>query len=153
MSFRMLASGPAALALAAGVASHPAGAQGVDDAHVKKTSVIHERVIALDAHDDISPSKFVFSLNYTQELDTLVNLPTIKSGSLDVLRVMDEVQKIGRKLQKGRRPNDESGRIAAAVNRSPGILAAQPARQPKRVRGTFWLALGLALVALVVMLA
>jgi membrane dipeptidase len=74
----------ATLALAAAVSSPPAGAQGAaEDALVKKARAIHERVIGLDTHVDINPSNFGFSLNYTQDLDTQVNLPAMKAGGLD----------------------------------------------------------------------
>jgi membrane dipeptidase len=84
VTYRILTSGAAALALAATVTYHRAGAQGAaDDALVKKAHAIHERVIALDTHDDISASNFGFSLNYTHALDTQVNLPKMKAGGLD----------------------------------------------------------------------
>jgi len=54
-----------------------------DAALVKKARAIHDRVIALDTHDDINPDNFSWSLNYTQDLDTQVNLPKMKRGGLD----------------------------------------------------------------------
>ena len=54
-----------------------------DAALVKRARAIHERVIALDTHDDINPRNFSWSLNYTQDLDTQVNLPKMKRGGLD----------------------------------------------------------------------
>jgi membrane dipeptidase len=54
-----------------------------DPALVKRARAIHERVIALDTHDDINPRNFSWSLNYTQDLDTQVNLPKMKRGGLD----------------------------------------------------------------------
>jgi membrane dipeptidase len=54
-----------------------------EDALVKKARAIHDKVIALDTHDDINPRNFSFSLNYTQDLDTQVNLPKMKRGGLD----------------------------------------------------------------------
>jgi membrane dipeptidase len=56
---------------------------GEDAALVKRARAIHERVIALDTHDDINPRNFSWSLNYTQDLDTQVNLPKMKRGGLD----------------------------------------------------------------------
>jgi membrane dipeptidase len=50
---------------------------------VKRARAIHERVIALDTHDDINPRNFSWSLNYTQDLETQVNLPKMKRGGLD----------------------------------------------------------------------
>jgi membrane dipeptidase len=59
--------------------------QSTDEtALVKRARAIHERVIALDTHDDINPRNFSWSLNYTQDLDTQVNLPKMKRGGLDV---------------------------------------------------------------------
>jgi membrane dipeptidase len=48
-----------------------------------KARGIHERVIALDTHDDINPNNFMLSLNYTQDLGNQVNLPKMKKGGLD----------------------------------------------------------------------
>src|SRR6185295_683359 len=53
------------------------------DALVKKAHAIHDRVIALDTHDDISPADFTPERNYTQRLDTQVNLPKMIDGGLD----------------------------------------------------------------------
>jgi membrane dipeptidase len=54
-----------------------------DDGLLKKARAIHQRVIALDTHDDIDPRNFSWSLNYTKDLDTQVNLPKMKRGGLD----------------------------------------------------------------------
>jgi membrane dipeptidase len=54
-----------------------------DAALVRKARAIHDKVIALDTHDDIEPRNFSWSLNYTQDLDTQVNLPKMKRGGLD----------------------------------------------------------------------
>ena len=45
---------------------------------------IHERVITLDTHDDISPANFTAERNYTMDLETQVNLPKMVAGGLDV---------------------------------------------------------------------
>lgn len=45
---------------------------------------IHERVITLDTHDDINTDNFTAEKNYTQDLDTQVNLPKMEEGGLDV---------------------------------------------------------------------
>jgi membrane dipeptidase len=45
---------------------------------------IHDRVIALDTHNDIDPQNFTASCNYTMRLTTQVNLPKMKEGGLDV---------------------------------------------------------------------
>lgn len=45
---------------------------------------IHERVITIDTHDDINVANFTDSTNYSQNLDTQVNLPKMIEGGLDV---------------------------------------------------------------------
>ena len=54
-----------------------------DDALVKKARTIHERVIALDTHNDITPNDFTAERNYTQDLGNQVNLPKMIKGGLD----------------------------------------------------------------------
>jgi membrane dipeptidase len=61
----------------------PGAAEQSDDAMVKKARAIHEKVIALDTHDDIAPNNFTAERNYTQRLDTQVNLPKMLEGGLD----------------------------------------------------------------------
>ena len=50
---------------------------------VRRARAIHERVIALDTHNDIEPENFTAQKNYTQRLDTQVNLPKMIEGGLD----------------------------------------------------------------------
>ena len=45
---------------------------------------IHDRVITLDTHDDISTSNFTAERNYTMDLSTQVTLPKMEAGGLDV---------------------------------------------------------------------
>ncbi len=45
---------------------------------------IHENVITIDTHDDINLKNFTDSINYTQDLETQVNLPKMKAGGLNV---------------------------------------------------------------------
>lgn len=45
---------------------------------------IHDSVITIDTHDDINVKNFTDSINYTQRLETQVNLPKMKEGGLDV---------------------------------------------------------------------
>ena len=45
---------------------------------------IHNRVITLDTHADINTENFTATRNYTQDLDTQVNLPKMQAGGLDV---------------------------------------------------------------------
>ena len=74
-----------AAALFLGAALWPIRAQSpsAGDALVKKARAIHERVIALDTHNDIEPENFTTTRNYTQRLDTQVNLPKMTEGGLD----------------------------------------------------------------------
>ncbi len=53
------------------------------DLLMKMARVIHERVVTLDAHVDIAPADFTAERNYTQRLDTQVNLPKMFEGGLD----------------------------------------------------------------------
>ena len=52
---------------------------------VKKAREIHARVLTLDTHVDISPANFTAERNYTQRLDTQVNLPKMVEGGLDAV--------------------------------------------------------------------
>src|SRR5215203_2686375 len=74
-----------ALMLAAGIITHPTGAQqpAADDALIAKARGIHERVITLDTHNDISPTNFTADRNYTEDLGNQVNLPKMVKGGLD----------------------------------------------------------------------
>ena len=51
---------------------------------VARARDIHERVITLDTHNDISASNFTAERNYTQDLGNQVNLPKMEAGGLDV---------------------------------------------------------------------
>lgn len=55
-----------------------------NDDLLKKAKEIHERVITLDTHDDISIKNFTDTINYSQRLENQVNLPKMKEGGLDV---------------------------------------------------------------------
>ncbi len=50
----------------------------------EKAQCIHDAVITIDTHDDINVNNFTDSINYTQNLNTQVNLPKMKEGGLDV---------------------------------------------------------------------
>jgi membrane dipeptidase len=75
----------AALALAVVVSDRSAVAQrpGADEALIARAREIHEKVITLDTHDDINPGNFTAEQNYTQDLNTQVNLPKMIKGGLD----------------------------------------------------------------------
>lgn len=51
---------------------------------MEKAKRIHEQVITIDTHADINVKNFTDSVNYTQRLETQVNLPKMKEGGLDV---------------------------------------------------------------------
>jgi membrane dipeptidase len=75
---------PVSLLLLTMVVAAPAFAQtGADAALIQRARAIHDRVIALDTHADINPDNFTRQKNYTQRLDTQVNLPKMKEGGLD----------------------------------------------------------------------
>ncbi len=61
----------------------PSAQAGADAALVARARAIHERVITLDTHVDINPDNFTRQKNYTQRLDTQVNLPKMVEGGLD----------------------------------------------------------------------
>ncbi|WPY97197.1 dipeptidase [Christiangramia sp. OXR-203] len=59
-------------------------AQTQDSELIEKATRIHERVITIDTHNDININNFTTEKNYTQDLDTQVNLPKMLAGGLDV---------------------------------------------------------------------
>ena len=73
------------LTLPVGAQQAPASAQAppADAALVAKARAIHDKVIALDTHVDIGVANFTATQNYTQDLQTQVNLPKMISGGLD----------------------------------------------------------------------
>jgi membrane dipeptidase len=75
-------SSSAALAAAAVALGASAIPQAQPDI-VARARAIHERVIALDTHNDIDPQNFTASCNYAMRLTTQVNLPKMKEGGLD----------------------------------------------------------------------
>ena len=50
---------------------------------IAKAKRIHQRVLTLDTHNDIDLANFSFSRNYTQNIDSQVNLPKMIAGGLD----------------------------------------------------------------------
>jgi membrane dipeptidase len=83
MTRAYVSGGAAALAFLAALAAPAAQTPAADDALVKKARAIHERVIALDTHDDIDAGNFTPERNYTQDLGNQVNLPKMVAGGLD----------------------------------------------------------------------
>ena len=51
---------------------------------IERARGIHDRVITLDTHNDISLANFTEERNYTMDLSTQVNLPKMEEGGLDV---------------------------------------------------------------------
>jgi membrane dipeptidase len=81
-SVRLLLSAAALVSLT-GVAG---GQQATDSALVAKARAIHDRVIALDTHVDIDARNFTAEHpNYTDRLNTQVNLPKMFEGGLDAV--------------------------------------------------------------------
>jgi len=74
---RLRLAGVLAVSLGAGVL---AAQTSPEDALTKKARAIHERVLTLDTHNDISPANFTSVCNYTMDLPTQVNLPRMISG-------------------------------------------------------------------------
>ena len=61
------------------------GCQQGKDQITQKAREIHDRVITIDTHVDISTSNFTEEQNYTEDLGTQVTLPKIEEGGLDVV--------------------------------------------------------------------
>jgi membrane dipeptidase len=55
-----------------------------DEKLFKKAKAIHESVITIDTHNDFNVANFTAEKNYTQRLNTQVNLPKMVEGGLDV---------------------------------------------------------------------
>jgi len=72
----------AALALVGACAGEPAAETEAE--LVERARGIHERVITMDTHVDISTANFTADRNYTQDLPTQVDLPSMEEGGLDV---------------------------------------------------------------------
>jgi len=70
--------------LATAVAAALAASVSAQQDLIARARAIHERVIALDTHNDIDPQNFTAECNYTMRLTTQVNLPKMKEGGLDV---------------------------------------------------------------------
>lgn len=51
---------------------------------IKNAIKIHKNVITIDTHDDINIKNFTQDKNYTQNLESQVNIPKMKEGGLDV---------------------------------------------------------------------
>ncbi|MDF4203125.1 dipeptidase [Maribacter sp. SA7] len=56
----------------------------IEETTLEKARRIHDDVITIDTHNDINIKNFTDSVNYSQKLDSQVNLPKMKEGGLDV---------------------------------------------------------------------
>ena len=101
------------LALLSLLVSLPSAAvfgQTTDKAEAKlraKAEKIHKSVITLDTHNDISTSNFTDTSNYSQDLNTQVNIPKMRKGGLDVSWMV---------VYTGQGPLTEEGYAAAYKN-------------------------------------
>ncbi len=50
----------------------------------ERAEKLHQKIITIDTHDDINVKNFTDSINYTQRLETQINLPKMNEGGLDV---------------------------------------------------------------------
>ena len=97
----------AALLLALPSASLIAQTQTDEASLIAKAEKIHKDVITLDTHVDINTANFTEAVNYTQDLNTQVNLPKMKKGGLDVAWFI---------VYTGQGPLTEDGYAAAYKN-------------------------------------
>lgn len=58
--------------------------EAVKESLEERAQRIHKAVITIDTHDDINVKNFTDSINYTQRLETQVNIPKMEEGGLDV---------------------------------------------------------------------
>ena len=64
----------------------PAGQPAADNSLIARARAIHQRVMTLDTHVDIDPRNFTTEHpNYTDRLNTQVNLPKMFDGGLDAV--------------------------------------------------------------------
>jgi membrane dipeptidase len=73
----------------------------------EKARRIHNSVMTLDTHDDINVANFTLEKNYSQRLDTQVDLPKMEEGGLDVAWFI---------VYTGQGSLDEEGYTKAAAN-------------------------------------
>lgn len=55
-----------------------------DQELVRKAKKIHEKVITIDTHNDINVDNFTEEKNYSEDIDTQVNIPKMEKGGMDV---------------------------------------------------------------------
>jgi len=81
--FTALAVTAAAWAAACGIP--PLEPSSFEEGLMKRAREIHKRALTVDTHVDISPANFTAERNYTQRLDTQLNLPKMFEGGLDAV--------------------------------------------------------------------
>ncbi|MDZ4344819.1 MAG: dipeptidase [Candidatus Binatia bacterium] len=81
--FTALAITAVAWATACGIS--PLKPSSIDEALMKRARDIHERVLTIDTHVDFAPANFTAERNYTQRLDTQLDLPKMIEGGLDAV--------------------------------------------------------------------
>ncbi len=74
-----------AVAWAAACSLSPPRTSFTEEALMKRARDIHERVLTIDTHVDFSPANFTAERNYSQRLDTQMNLPKMVEGGLDAV--------------------------------------------------------------------
>ena len=97
----------AAIVIAVPGAAVTAQTKSFEAALIAKAEKIHTDVITLDTHVDINTSNFTEAVNYSQDLNTQVNLPKMKKGGLDVAWFI---------VYTGQGPLTEEGYAAAYKN-------------------------------------
>lgn len=105
--FALLLAFSAATCAGAGDDAAPDASAESEEEMIARASEIHERVIALDTHDDINTSNFTAERNYTMDLPTQVTLPKMEAGGLDVAWFV---------VFTGQGPLDDEGYAAAYDN-------------------------------------
>ena len=84
----------AALALTACAGEAPQASESEDEL-IARAREIHDRVITLDTHVDISVANFTADRNYTTDLpNTQVDLPSMEAGGLDVAWLIESVREL-----------------------------------------------------------
>ena len=82
-------------------------AEESEEEMIARARDIHDRVITLDTHDDISTDDFTAERNYTMDLPAQVTLPKMEAGGLDVAWFV---------VYTGQGPLDDEGYAAAYAN-------------------------------------
>jgi membrane dipeptidase len=109
-------------------AQNPLSAQATEAEVLARARAIHDRVIALDTHVDINPANFTRERNYTQRLETQVNLPKMEEGGLDAAFLIVYVGQ-----QQDFTPEGYSRAYAAAIEKFDAIHRLTKEIAPDRI--------------------